>query len=73
MKIEFYNNQYVLSHGKNPSGRGVWAFEILGCKKLGVFFSPSMTLGDAKKWMREQIKAMDIPATVAVVNVDVLP
>lgn len=70
MRIEFNDTQYQFSHGRTPRGRGSWAFEIRGLD--GIHFSPSMTYGEAKRWMREQAKQV-VPAGAAVVRVEVLP
>ena len=37
-----------------PKGRGSWAFEFNGREPV---FAPSMTYGDAKKWIKEHIRS----------------
>lgn len=55
MAITFDNSEYVKSHGKNPTGRGSWAFSVDRDGKHSVLFSPSMTLTDAKKWVKAEL------------------
>jgi hypothetical protein len=59
MKLEIDNHSYVMSHGKNPSGYGSWAFIITdeSCgKETETIFAPASTLTDAKKWLRNWAK-----------------
>jgi len=60
MKSVFFSNRdYVVSHGKNPSGRGSWAFIVTdascGTEVETVFAPGCLTLTEAKKWMRNYI------------------
>lgn len=60
-KLEFTNAAFVRSHGRNPSGRGSWAFqETVDWSAFDrdlrgdVWFAPgSCTLTEAKKAARE--------------------
>lgn len=50
MAIDFITTPYVASHGKQPSGRGSWAFsEERNPTTDQVWFSGSMTYQEAKK------------------------
>jgi hypothetical protein len=64
MSIHFDTAEYEISHDKSPEGRGSWAFQVTEINghsgESGVFFSPSLTLTDAKKWARQ--KAIDFAA-----------
>jgi hypothetical protein len=75
MKIEFSTHQFVRSHGKEPKGRGSYAFHIEGDVPDAILWSPSMTLGDAKKWARtavpERLKL--VGAELKMAYVDILP
>lgn len=54
MSIEFIATPFVASHGKQPKGRGVWAFSIERNPVIDdVWFSPSVTFSDAKKLARQ--------------------
>ena len=54
MKIEFSNSQYIREYGKGPKGGyGYWGFECEG-HELWAYG----TLTEAKKKVREQIKAL---------------
>ena len=60
MKSVFFSNRdYIASHGKNPSGRGSWAFIVTdaSCQvEVETVFAPGcLTLTEAKKWMRNYI------------------
>lgn len=53
MATQFDTSAYVRSHGKQPLGRGSWAFcPDASCDAKKAVFSPSMTLVDAKKWFK---------------------
>jgi hypothetical protein len=52
---EIYVNpsKYIIAHGKNPSGKGVWGFEIGN----GTVLTPTaMNYADAKKWATDIAK-----------------
>jgi hypothetical protein len=56
---EVYVNpsKYVIAHGKNPTGKGIWGFEIAN----KVFTTPnSMDFADAKKWAADKAKEMKV-------------
>lgn len=58
--IEFDTAPYRRSHGTEPKGRGGWAFgKGTADPKFDheTIWSPSMTLTEAKKWAKAQIKA----------------
>lgn len=48
VKIEFSHKDFVASHGKEPRGRGSWAFEVFvtgdSCPEGEVFKMPDDTL-----------------------------
>jgi hypothetical protein len=51
---EFSTRKYELSHGRKPKGTGSWAFLVMqGRTEVETVFVPgSMSLADAKTWMR---------------------
>lgn len=55
MATEFDTREYRFSHGREPRGRGAWAFEVNGhtvwAQKNGIM---SMTYTEAKKAIRAQ-------------------
>lgn len=53
MKFYFNTREYERSHGRQPKGRGSWAFRVYGEQQI--YFSPSMTLADARKWVKAKI------------------
>jgi hypothetical protein len=56
MNIRFSPHPYVASHGRNPSGRGSWAFSLMRNPAnvlTQVFFAPGgLTLTEAKTHAR---------------------
>lgn len=56
MKLAISHTAFILSHGKQPSGKGSWAFEIhdnCNCKTVKVVFCPGLhTLTAAKRWLK---------------------
>ncbi|MDB5243796.1 MAG: hypothetical protein JWP57_4422 [Spirosoma sp.] len=73
VRVEFDPRPFRNSHGCAPRGRGSWAF-ALAERPAEVMFSPgSMLKREAEAWARAKVRAMDIPAGVAVVSVLVLP
>jgi len=55
MTIQFDTADYRRSHGKQPKGRGRWAFDIQG----DWHFTPrAMTFTEAKQWAAEQARAV---------------
>lgn len=79
MKVEYFTNAYIASHGHAPKGTGSWAFQI--CEIDGnegegkVIFTPPMTLTAAKAWARPYLakEAMGYNVAAKSVLVDVLP
>ncbi|MBR9837042.1 MAG: hypothetical protein GYB50_04010 [Rhodobacteraceae bacterium] len=56
--IEFDTSAYVSSHGRQPKGRGSWAFATdPDADSSEAIFSPSMTYTDAKVWARAAHRA----------------
>jgi hypothetical protein len=55
LKIEFFTTTFERNHGKKPKGTGRWAFIVMdGNREHETVFVPrSMTLGEAKSWMRD--------------------
>lgn len=50
MTIEFITTPFVASHGKQPKGKGSWAFSEERNPEIGeVFFTKSMLYSEAKK------------------------
>ena len=58
-KIEFETRYYFFAHGKEPRGRGTWAFE--GAPNSGIddvrLWAWDCTYSEAKKAVAAQIKA----------------
>ena len=55
--MEFNTSQYKRSHGKTPRGRGSWAFFFDRSMRIeDVYFTPSCTYAEAKKFAREEAK-----------------
>jgi len=46
-------SKYIRAHGKNPTGSGVWAFEIAGKEEMT---PKAMSYTDAKKWAEDMAK-----------------
>lgn len=79
LSVRFNTRPFVTSHGREPRGRGSWAFAF-GVSTGGVEFSPSMTFAEAKRWAtaraRQHAADLNVPASNVVFNplwVDVLP
>lgn len=49
LKIMFSDREYILSHGKQPRGRGSWMFEFHPNDDYDKWFSAYGTLAEAKK------------------------
>lgn len=58
MATQFITKKYFQVHGKQPKGRGAWAFafNIPNDPQLRqtIFVTPSLTLTEAKKYARQQ-------------------
>lgn len=66
MRIEFNTTQYEFSHGKQPRGRGSWAFEFEDSPDA--WFAPgSLTIGEAKKAARAEAVRRAGPTGIATV------
>ena len=55
--LTFDTTEYRFSHGKEPRGRGSWAFapyRDLPADHPLLFFTPSMTYAEAKRYAREK-------------------
>jgi hypothetical protein len=80
-KIQFHTEAYTRSHGHTPKGRGRWAFQIVELNDWegegNVYFTPCMTLTEAKKYIREAIlrEAEDFMQgdPIRSIDVDVMP
>ena len=63
MKIKFNTREYIISNGTNPKGCGSWFFEVEAVdgfeveEKTKTWYSPWMTYGQAKFWVKEEVKA----------------
>lgn len=53
-RLEFTTREFERSHFRAPRGQGCWAFLVCG----ETYWSPSMTYGEAKKWLRGQLDSM---------------
>ena len=58
LQIEFSTSEYKMSHCKNPSGYGRWAFQE--GKNCEIFAPYSMTLTEAKRWYKEFLKGQGV-------------
>ena len=68
LSFTFCARKFELSHMKAPKGFGSWAFEVEG----HTFFSPSMTLTEAKRFAKA--KATELAAgAVGSFTIHVLP
>ncbi|MBZ9683247.1 hypothetical protein LB531_21555 [Mesorhizobium sp. CO1-1-2] len=57
--IEIYTSRYERSHGRAPKGFGGWGFIIIdeSCdQEVEFFFTPPMTLSDAKVWAKAHVR-----------------
>ncbi len=77
MAINFNNSAYIRSHGRNPKGRGSWAFaDNPNPDTNTIVFSPgNMTLTEAKRWFRQYLAThyADVNYRQVNVNVYILP
>lgn len=60
VRVEFNTAPFVASHGKEPRGRGSWAFGTVRNPNVAnqdiCWFSPGgMTFGEAKKWAKREV------------------
>jgi hypothetical protein len=71
--FEFNTSRFQISHGHAPKGRGSWCFAVRELGDGREFFSPSMTYGEAKAWIRNTVRPL-IPADyIGTVTITVLP
>lgn len=70
MKIEFTDSEYIYEHGHAPKGRGCWMFSFEGYE----YTAPCcLTLTEAKKHCKEEIKRLAPSDYVGTVYVNILP
>lgn len=56
MATRFDTTPYKTTHNKEPKGRGSWAFApTANADAKDMYFSPSMTYTEAKKWFKSQV------------------
>lgn len=72
---EFSTSTFERSHGKKPSGQCGWAFIVMDFdrERETVFVPGSMTLADAKTWMRSYCRENYSDVTAGFVEVQVAP
>lgn len=56
LDVTFNDTEYRFSHGRAPRGRGSWAFAESRDPGGEVTFSPSMTFGEACRWVKRLVK-----------------
>ncbi|BCH11979.1 hypothetical protein MesoLj131c_62370 [Mesorhizobium sp. 131-3-5] len=57
--IEVHTYLYERSHGRKPKGFGGWGFIVMdeSCdREVEFFFTPAMTLSDAKVWAKAHVR-----------------
>lgn len=73
VRLEFKTTEFVLSHGREPRGRGAWAFSLKrDAHGDDIFWTPSCTYAEAKKIARAHFQAV-APRDSARVDVWVQP
>jgi len=55
LQLEFSTTAYEFNHGRKPKGFGRWAFTADGYASE-ILAPYSMTLGDAKKWLKQHLR-----------------
>lgn len=72
---EFTTSKFEASHGKKPRGFGLWGFLVMdGREEVETVFAPqSMSLADAKTWMRSYCRANYSNVPAGFVEVQVAP
>ncbi|MGH9317787.1 MAG: hypothetical protein ACRD1P_11870 [Thermoanaerobaculia bacterium] len=62
--IDFDTSDYASNHGREPRGRGGWAFSLVNPRRGDyldhVIWTPSMTYGDAKAWVKAHVRERGI-------------
>jgi hypothetical protein len=73
MTVSFCHDdrQFKRSHMKAPKGRKSWAFQIE--TNHGPFFSPSMTLTEARKWAEQKARTLAPEGFNGRVLIELLP
>jgi len=73
IKFDFSTTDYQFTHGKRPSGRGYWAFQVYTAGRWSepIFCPGERTLSEAKSWFRSGYEAQcracgESPAHVSV-------
>jgi hypothetical protein len=64
-RFEFSTTDYEWAHGREPRGRGSWAFSLERNPDVSadtVLWSPSMTFTDAKRWFAAEAGRRGLPA-----------
>lgn len=69
LKLTYCTAAYIRSHGAAPKGYGRWAFAERTCNGEGepIFAPHSMTLTDAKKWLRANLLEQGITGEFEIV------
>jgi len=70
LTVTFDDMPYKRSHMAPPKGRGSWAFAFEGREPI---FSPSMTLTEAKKWAKAEVRKAAPADFKGHVVVEILP
>jgi len=71
--VKFCTRSYVASHGKEPRGRGSWAFGIHlrvagGVLRTQTIFAPGpLSLTQAKEWAASMVVTSDV------VKIEIMP
>jgi hypothetical protein len=68
LQIEFTTTEYQYTHGKKPAGYGLWAFaEVISSGSGKEIFAPhSMTLTQAKKWLKQYLLSCEVKGSFLV-------
>lgn len=69
LEIAFRTDDYVASTGKEPRGRGSWAFSTvrdIDSSSPDIFWSPSCTYAEARKMARAHFAALKVKVDGAV-------
>ena len=66
VRLDFDTSPYFRSHLREPRGRGSWAFGFTPNPPIEqVVFAPgSMTLSEAKAWMRQEAARLQAAGTI---------
>lgn len=58
MAAEIRTNEYRKSHGREPRGRGTWAFAFGDPNAAPCFSRPDTTYADAKRWAQGEARRL---------------